>query len=55
MLVYFVFTVVGTITAIVLLIEMYRRDNPLLGAWAHVWLCLGGIAGAAYGIMNSSA
>ena len=55
MLVFFVFTVVGTIPAVVLLVEMYRRDNPLLGAWAHIWLCVGGVAGAAYGILNSSA
>ena len=55
MLVFFVFTLVGTLPAIVLLVEMYRRDSPMLGAWAHIWLCLGGIAGAAYGVLASSA
>jgi hypothetical protein len=53
MLVFFLFTLVGTVPAIVLLVEMYRRDNPMLGAWAHIWLCLGGIAGAAYGVLSS--
>jgi hypothetical protein len=55
MLVFLLLAALGTIPGAVLLTEMYRRDNPMLGAWAHIWLCLGGIAGAAYGVMASSA
>lgn len=54
MLVFFLFTAVGTLPAIVLLVQMFRRDDPMLGAWAHIWLCLGGIAGAAYGVLHST-
>ena len=53
MIVFFVLAIAGTLPGAVLLGEMYRRDNPMLGAWAHIWLCLGGIAGAAYGVMHS--
>jgi hypothetical protein len=54
MLVFFLFTAVGTLPAVVLLVQMFRRDDPMLGAWAHIWLCLGGIAGAAYGVLHST-
>jgi hypothetical protein len=54
MLVFLLLAALGTVPGAVLLAEMYRRDNPVLGAWAHVWLCLGGIAGAAYGVMHST-
>jgi hypothetical protein len=55
MLAYFLLAAVGTLPGIVLLAEMFRRNDPLLGAWAHIWLCLGGIASAAYGVMHSAA
>ena len=54
MLVFMLLAALGTITGALLLADMYRRDNPMLGAWAHIWLCLGGIAGAAYGVLNST-
>lgn len=54
MLVFMFLAALGTIPGAVLLLEMYRRNNPMLGAWAHVWLCLGGIAAAAYGVVAST-
>jgi hypothetical protein len=54
MLVFLLLAALGTIPGAVLLIEMYRRNKPVLGAWAHVWLCLGGVAGAAYGVLQST-
>lgn len=53
MIAFVVFGVVGAVAGVGLLVAMYRRDEPVLGATAVAVLTVAGLAALAYGAATS--
>lgn len=45
--------VLAVAVGVALLVSMGRRDEPLLGVYGLISLCIAGMAGSAYGVLSS--
>lgn len=53
MYVFLAVIVLAVAVGVVLLARMGARDEPLLGVYGLVSLCIAGMAGSAYGVLSS--